>query len=141
MERLLEFATNNWALFLALAVTLFFLARSFLAARLGGYEELSPQDATLLINRDDARVVDIREPGEFKSGHIVGAVNIPLGSLKDRMYELEKDKSRPLIVSCATGSRSHAACVMLHKAGFEKVSHLVGGVNRWQGANLPLTTK
>jgi rhodanese-related sulfurtransferase len=141
MERYIEFATNNWALFLALVVTLAFLVRSFLAAKLGGYTELSPQEATLLMNHEEAVVVDIREPSEYKQGHIMGAINIPLGKLKERTYEIEKHKSHPIIVSCATGNRSHAACATLHKAGFEKLHNLVGGVNRWQSANLPLTTK
>ncbi|MCK9381266.1 MAG: rhodanese-like domain-containing protein [Sulfuritalea sp.] len=107
----------------------------------GGAENLTPAQATLLINREDALVLDVRETGEWGSGHIAGARHITLAQLEKRMSELEKFKDRPIIICCATGNRSSSACGKLKKGGFEKVFNLRGGVSGWLEANLPLTTK
>jgi rhodanese-related sulfurtransferase len=55
---------------------------------------------------------------------------IPLGSLKDRMAELEK--TAPLVLVCRSGARSAQATVLLGKAGFDKVANLSGGMLRWR---------
>lgn len=107
----------------------------------GGAENLSVAQATLLINREDALVLDVREAGEWGSGHVIGARHITLGQLEKRMSELDKFKEKPIIVMCATGNRSSSACGQLKKGGFTKVFSLAGGVTAWREANLPLTTK
>ncbi|KAF0163004.1 MAG: rhodanese-like protein [Rhodocyclaceae bacterium] len=107
----------------------------------GGAQNLSPAEATLLMNREDALVLDVRESGEWSSGHIPGARHITLGQLDKRMSEIEKFKDRPIIICCASGNRSSSACGQLKKGGFEKVFNLSGGISAWLGANLPLTTK
>ena len=107
----------------------------------GGAQNLSPAEATLLMNREDALVLDVRESGEWGSGHIPGARHITLAQLDKRMSEIEKFKDRPIIICCASGNRSSSACGQLKKGGFEKVFNLSGGISAWLGANLPLTTK
>ena len=107
----------------------------------GSSEDLSPAQATLLMNREDALVLDVRESGEWSSGHIPGARHIALGQLEKRMSELEKLKDRPVILCCASGNRSSSACGRLKKGGFEKVFNLAGGISAWREASLPLTTK
>jgi rhodanese-related sulfurtransferase len=107
----------------------------------GGVENLTPSQATLLMNREDALVLDVRETGEWSSGHITGARHITLAQLEKRMSEIEKFKDRPIIVVCATGNRSSSACGQLKKGGFEKVFSLGGGISGWSEANLPLTKK
>ena len=107
----------------------------------GGAQNLSPAEATLLMNREDALVLDVRESGEWSSGHIPGARHITLAQLDKRMSEIEKFKDRPIIICCASGNRSSSACGQLKKGGFEKVFNLSGGISAWLGANLPLTTK
>lgn len=103
-----------------------------------GAKELSPTDATLLINRENALFVDVRSPAEFSSGHVADAINIPREKLIERIAELEKFKDRPLILNCASGVRSGSACADLRKQGFEKVFSLAGGMNAWLQAGLPL---
>jgi rhodanese-related sulfurtransferase len=78
------------------------------------------------------RIVDVREPAEFNGplGHVPGARLIPLGSLKDRIAEL--DRTTPLVVVCRSGARSAQATVLLGKAGFDKVANLSGGMLRWR---------
>lgn len=102
---------------------------------------VSPLQATLMINREDAVIVDVREQAEWVKGHIPNARHIPLAEVEKRLPELEKFKSKPIIVNCASGSRSAAACSALRKAGFEKVFSLVGGLSAWEQAGQPITTK
>ena len=107
----------------------------------GTVAHLTPAEATLMMNRADALVLDVRETGEWSSGHIQGARHIALAQLEKRISELEKFKDRPIIICCASGNRSSSACGQLKKGGFEKVFSLDGGVSAWLAANLPLTTK
>jgi len=107
----------------------------------GNVANLSPAEATLLMNREDALVLDVRETGEWGSGHITGARHITLAQLDKRLSELDKFKEKPIIVVCATGNRSSAACGQLKKRGFDKVYSLGGGIASWRDSSLPLTTK
>jgi rhodanese-related sulfurtransferase len=107
----------------------------------GSVAHLTPAEATLMMNREDALVLDVRETGEWSSGHIQGARHITIAQLEKRMSEIEKFKDRPVIVCCSSGNRSSAACGQLKKGGFEKVFSLGGGISAWIEANLPLTTK
>lgn len=107
----------------------------------GGNDRVSPLQATLLLNRDDALVIDVREANEWTGGHIPNARHIPLGQLEKRLGEIEKFKTRPLIVSCQSGNRSSSACAKLKKHGFEKVFNLAGGIGAWREAGLPMTAK
>jgi rhodanese-related sulfurtransferase len=100
--------------------------------------EVGPLEAVQLINRQDAAVIDVREPPEYKGGHITNARNIPEARLDERMKELEKLKKRPVIVSCARGNRSLAVVQRLRKLGFEQALSLRGGIAAWQQAGMPL---
>lgn len=109
-------------------------------ARAGG-AGVSPLQATLMINREDAVVLDVREAAEYGGGHIPNSRHIPLSQLDKRLPELEKFKGRAIIVSCTRGNRSAAACGRLRRAGFEKVFNLNGGLAAWDEAGLPVTKK
>ena len=98
----------------------------------------TPQDVTLLINRSKAAVVDVRDASEFAAGHLPEARNIPLGELDKRVGELEKFKSKSVVVVCKSGARASAAAAKLAKAGFTDVVNLDGGIAAWQKAGLPL---
>lgn len=102
---------------------------------------LTPAQATQLINREDAQVIDVREQPEWAKGRIAGSRHIPVGQLDQRIGDLEKFKERPLIIVCASGMRSASACSTLRKAGFDKVFALDGGIGAWEQAGLPLTKK
>ena len=100
--------------------------------------EVNPVAATLLINREDAVVIDVREADEYAAGHLPEARNIPLAKLADRAAELEKFKDKPVIVCCASGMRSGKACAELTKLGFAKLHNLSGGIDAWVGAGYPI---
>jgi len=68
--------------------------------------------------RNGALIVDVRTPGEFAQGHIKGAVNIPLDSIRSRASEL-KAKNKPVITCCRSGARSGSVKSILAEAGIE----------------------
>lgn len=139
MEPILEFVQNN-LMYVMLALTSGAML-IWQTARAGvGGGGVSPLEATLLLNREDAQIIDVREDQEWAGGHIANARHISLGQLDKRIHELEKFKSRPLIVCCQSGNRSGSVCSRLKKKGFENVHNLAGGIGAWKEAGLPVTT-
>ncbi len=126
-----------WLVMIAVASGALFiwptLARLFSRGR-----EVGVVEAVQLINRKDAVIVDVREPNEFKAGHIPNARNIPAGQITQRMKELEKLKAKPLLLICQTGTRSAQACAGLQKDGFAQPVALAGGMAAWQQAGMPV---
>ena len=78
-------------------------------------------------------VVDVRQPEEFRTGHIIGAKLIPLGELARRMKEFPKDKE--IVCVCASGSRSRSATMMLLREGYSALN-MNGGMMTWSRAGL-----
>jgi rhodanese-related sulfurtransferase len=97
--------------------------------------------ATQLMNREDAVVVDLRPAADFAKGHILGARNIPLADLEKRAGELDKYKAKPVIVHCGDGNRAGGGVALLRKSGFGNVVNLAGGYVAWQQAGLPVEKK
>lgn len=80
-------------------------------------------------------VIDVRQPNEYRSGHIAGAKLMPLNTLHSHMKGLPQN--REIICVCASGNRSASATQMLIKAGFSAVN-MKGGMLSWRRANLPI---
>jgi rhodanese-related sulfurtransferase len=80
-------------------------------------------------------VIDVRQPDEFRAGHIAGAKLIPLNKLNNRIKELPQNKE--IVCVCASGNRSGSAARMLVKAGYNAVN-MRGGMISWRRANLPV---
>jgi rhodanese-related sulfurtransferase len=78
-------------------------------------------------------VLDVRQPSEYRSGHIAGAKLIPLNELGSRMKELPQN--REIVCVCASGNRSSSATRMLTKAGYNAIN-MKGGMSAWRGADL-----
>ena len=140
MEQLLEFAGNHPVLVGAFAAVLAALIWNFVADS-GGKNAVDPLGATALINHEEALILDVRSMAEFKDGHIVNAVNIPLNGLGNNLKQLEKHRDKPIIAVCRSGSRSGAACRLLSKQGFAQTKNLRGGMMAWESANLPVKRK
>jgi rhodanese-related sulfurtransferase len=100
--------------------------------------EVGPFEAVQLINRRDALVLDVRDTGDYASGHIANARHLQESQVADRLKELEKYKARPVVVACRTGSRAPAVSALLRKQGFTEAFALRGGVAAWLQASLPL---
>lgn len=133
----MQFVINNWLLFLALFAVLGMLIVPPLRQRLSGVKNVSPADAVRMINRQAGTVIDVREPAEYKTGHIPNAMNVPLSALATQVKQLAKHKDRPLILACRSGNRSVTAAMMLRKQGFDQVYSLAGGMIAWERDNLP----
>ncbi len=138
MEQFGEFVTNHWMLFTALALVVLLLVND-LAGGIGrAVKEVSPQQAVQLMNRDGAAVVDVRDPKDFQAGHIVGAINIPEATIRERLRELEAARERPLLLYCSTGMVSGRAGSLLKKNGFGRLYSLRGGMAAWRQENSPV---
>jgi len=137
MSRFVEFVRNNLLLFAVAFVSGAMLLWPFVRRTTGG-PWVSTTQATHLINREEALVVDVREANEFAAGHVLGAKNLPLARLDASSAELAKRKERPLIVYCDGGERSAKALAALKKQGFTRVANLSGGIAAWQQAGLPV---
>jgi len=93
---------------------------------------LTAGEVKAVLDRDKAGqylLVDVRQPEEYESGHIPGAIHIPLGELEARQAELDRNKK--IITYCRSGHRSMAAAIMLCGLGFKGVHHLKGGILAW----------
>lgn len=98
-------------------------------------------EATQMMNRSDALVIDLRAADEFAQGHVLGARNIPIADLERRAADLEKHKAKPVIVYSTDANRASGAVAALRKAGFASVHNLAGGYAGWQQAGLPVEKK
>ena len=107
--------------------------------RAGGGPSVSAAQATQLINREEALVLDVRDPGEYGTGHILGAKNVPMSRIGAAGSEIAaKRKDKPVIVYCDNGNRASKAAAALRSQGFARVVSLSGGLGAWQQAGLPL---
>lgn len=141
MQQIIEFLANHWILTSALGFVLVLLVANEVWTSMRGEKRLSATDAVRLINDQDAVVLDVRGVADYKKGHILNAINIPSARLEERVNELAKFKARPVLCYCALGSSAPQACAKLRQLGFATVYSLKGGLNAWQGASLPVTTK
>ena len=131
----MDFVRNNLLLFAVALVSGAMLLWPLFRKSTGG-PWVSTSEATHLINREDALVLDVRDPGEYGAGHILGAKNVPLSRLGDG--DIAKRKERPVIVYCDGSERSPKAVSALRKQGFTRVVNLSGGLKAWQQAGLPV---
>jgi rhodanese-related sulfurtransferase len=128
----------NMVLFGTVLVTAGMLVWPLVGRLIRPGRDVGPVEAVQLINRRDAVVLDVRDAADYKAGHITNARHIPEKDIESRMKELEKLKSKPIIVSCARGNRSTSVANRLAALGFGEVFSLRGGIAAWQQANMPL---
>lgn len=136
IHQLIEFSGNHAVLVMALFAILAMLIGGELRQRLSGVGEVGPGEATRMLNRDNAIMIDMRTDKEYREGHVASAVHIPS---MDNLAALEKYRGKPVIVYCNSGSRSAGFCSRLRKQGFEPVYNLRGGIHGWQKADLPVS--
>ena len=98
---------------------------------------ISPADATQLINRQRAEVLDLRSKEQFKTGHIIDSTNVSAQELVDNPKKIEKFKQKPLVIVCPTGGESQKVAALLAKKGYNSYS-IAGGIRAWVDAQMPL---
>jgi len=132
---LLEFVLQQWMLVGALLTLIALLIG--LETR-GGAKSVSPRQLSDLVNRQQGVILDVRDKNDFRTGHIVDALNIPHTQIKDRIGELNAHKDKPVIVVCKLGQHAGLVARSLKLAGFAQVYKLGGGITEWQSEQLPL---
>ncbi len=83
-------------------------------------------------------ILDARTPGEYRSGHVPQAINIPYNELASRLVELADAKDREVVTYCERGPRAGFAESVLQEAGFSAVRHLMGDMYAWRRSGLPV---
>lgn len=132
----MKFILDNWMLIaVALSAGIMLMMPTIQGA---GQGALTPDAAVQLMNREKAVLVDVCEPAEYAAGHIIGAKNIPLGQLEQKLASSVKNKALPLILVCLSGARSSRALGIAKKLGYENAQSLAGGMSAWRSANLPI---
>ena len=107
------------------------------------YKTVTPEEVQALVNtKKNIVLLDVRTPGEFNSetGHLKGAILIPVQELHERIIELDPYKEKMIVAYCRSGNRSGRAASILTAAGFNAVN-LVGGILRWTAEQHPLVTE
>lgn len=88
--------------------------------------------------KQGAFMLDVRQPEEWAQGHIDGGILIPLGELESRISEIPTD--RDVLIICRSGNRSTQARELLRSAGLTRTTSIMGGMNAWLAAGLPVVT-
>lgn len=100
------------------------------AEKLASYENVSPSEANEMVENGEAYVLDVRNQTEFDEGHIDNAQHIMVGTLKNRLDEVDTDKT--IIVQCQAGARSAIAASVLKANGIDNLVNMTGGYSKWQ---------
>ena len=104
-------------------------------------DEVQPTEAAAELDGDDVALVDVREQSEFDERHIEGAIHVPRSYLESRFEQHVPDRSRRIILYCASGQRSAlAAKTLAEDLGYEYVSSMAGGITLWRDRGLPVVT-
>jgi rhodanese-related sulfurtransferase len=133
----MQFIQSNWLLILVMILSGAMLVLPLVQRRLSPGKEVGNLQATQLINRENALLLDLRETAEYEGGHLPNAVHIPQSQLASRGQELAKLTARPVVAYGASGNRSRTAGGELARLGFKEVYHLQGGFRAWKDAGLP----
>ncbi len=141
MGEFLDFMGRHPILFMAAAALLAMLIVSEVLRRVRNVSTVNPNQAMRLINDEGAMVLDIRDIGEYRQGHIPAARHVAAEAIKNGSGELDKYKGKPIVVYARTAGQSAAACAQLKKHGFTSVHNLDGGITAWREASLPVRKK
>src|SRR5690348_2251162 len=94
-------------------------------------EEIDPSEVNELTHEGVA-IVDVRESEETESGLLPGAKHVPRGYLESRIEGVVPDRSTPVVIYCASGTRSALAAHTLQQLGYEDVKSMTGGITLWK---------
>jgi len=97
----------------------------------GRFTELSAADAKAFMEKEGPLLLDVRTPNEYYSGHLKGALLIPLQQLEGRLSEIDKYRDKKVLVYCRSGNRSTVAAQILIRNGFSEIANLRPGIIGW----------
>jgi rhodanese-related sulfurtransferase len=99
-------------------------------------QNLEPAEIADLLNKNEIVLIDVREPGEYASAHIKGAVLAPLSRFDP--HALPGAGQKHIVLHCGIGGRSAKAVAACQAAGVAVDSHMRGGIQAWMAAGLPV---
>ena len=118
---------------ICLALFILILSSSCIFSKGEGYKRISMDEAKTLMEKEEGYILlDVRTKGEYESGYIPGAINIPLSDIDEKNISFLPDKSQMILVYCRSGNRSREASDKLSKLGYSNVLE-IGGINAWKG--------
>ena len=133
------FAEEQLFTTITLILLIALLIGNIVVDKLKKYEDIDANGAiTLMDDKKNLIILDVREDKERKLGYINGDVHIPMSDIKNKLGTLDKNKT--VLVYCRSGSRSSHIAGMLTRNAFENVYNLKGGINAWKRAKLPIKT-
>lgn len=118
---------------ICLALFILILSSSCIFSKGEGYKRISMDEAKTLMEKEEGYIlIDVRTKGEYESGYIPGAINIPLSNIDEKIISSLPDKSQMILVYCRSGNRSREASDKLSKLGYTNILE-IGGINAWKG--------
>lgn len=99
-------------------------------------KKISVEQAQQATDGKNTQFIDVRTEAEYRSGHALNAVNLPLDSLAQNLAKL--DKTKPVYVICQTGRRSQKGAEILQQNGFTDLYNIEGGTSAWEKAGFPV---
>ena len=98
-----------------------------------GYTTINGAQLKHILNDSNIVILDVRNPGEYRNGHIPKAINIPINEIQGRLSEISLYRNSAILVYCASGSRSIKAAYFLSRNGFKKIYNLSRGISSYKG--------
>lgn len=115
------------------------VALTFVCALVQAGDTIAPSELVDRINTAKAPLIlDVRTSGEYATGHIPGAVNIPHSELHDRLSELMSYQNEEIVVHCRSGGHASIAQSILSQAGFMQIRKLEGHMQQWKAGGYPI---
>ena len=139
LEKLPEFVGNHPILSIAFVGIVAALVYTEFSRLTRKWKEISTAEATRLINRENAVVLDVSSLKDYQQGHIVNAIHIPASQASAEHGALKKVEGKPIIVVCPSGVYSSQACKKLLQTGLQQPLYaLRGGMTSWRNDQLPV---
>lgn len=137
IQKIIHFTQAHWHICAVFTATLLLIIWEELKNNIGGIPKTAAKDISLLINRENAIIFDLREPKIFATGHILGSINIAKSDIESKQIATYKNKT--IILLDTTNALAATFGNSLKKQAFTKITILDGGILAWQNIGLPLT--
>ena len=144
MQEIIRFIMAHSLLFLILLLVLIAIIKiewDESHATGGGREAVSPEQAVTLINHEHAVVIDMRSQEEYEQAHVSAALSVPLDKLDSELDALKKYSNKPLIIYGISSKSFEEVKAKLKAKGLQNSFNLVGGLNAWKAASMPISKK
>lgn len=133
------FVAQNLWLCLLFGVLLAAVVVTELRRSAKGGQQMSPQAAVMMMNRESPQLIDIRDAVRFNQGHIAGARQIDAKAQQIDWAQVLPEKGQKLLLICERGQSVLKVADQLQKLGYTNANILAGGMTAWRDANLPIT--